>query len=226
MRALGIVPARAGSTRVPGKNLRELGGRPLVQWAIDAACGAPGLDLVVVSSDSDEVLALAEAAGVVALRRPSELATNESPAIDYVRHALEQVDEPLRPFDSVAIVQPSSPFTTSDDIRRCLELLDASGADSAVTVHRVDHAVHPFKFKTLDGDRLVPFLVDEATRTAAHDLPEVYVRNGSVYASRRATIARGDLLGDDSRGVVMPRERSLDINDELDLEFAAFLLAR
>jgi CMP-N,N'-diacetyllegionaminic acid synthase len=226
MRVLGIVPARAGSKRVPGKNRRDLGGRPLVRWAIDAAVSATALTTVAVSSDDDAILAIAESCGVVALRRPDELANDESPAIDYVRHALDELDDPEAPFDAVAIVQPSSPLTQGDDIDRCVELLGSSGADSTVTVVVVEHALHPVKFKALDGDRLVPYLVAEEGRMAAHQLDEVYVRNGSVYVCRRRTIDAGDLLGADSRAVVMPRERSIDINDELDLEFARFLLER
>jgi CMP-N-acetylneuraminic acid synthetase len=227
MDVLGIVPARAGSTRVPGKNLRVLGGRPLVGWAIDAARGATRIDHLVVSSDDEEVLAIAAAVDpTLPLRRPAELATAESPAIDYVRHALEVAEAGGARYDAVAIVQPTSPFTRPAVIDEAVALLEATGADSAVTVVQVPHDLHPMKFKTLDGDRLRPYRVDEAGRTRADQLPPVYTRNGSVYVAARATIERGDLLGDDSRAVVMPRDESIDINDEVDLALAELLLAR
>jgi CMP-N-acetylneuraminic acid synthetase len=228
MRTLGIVPARAGSTRVSRKNVRLLGGRPLVAWAIDAARGAGRIDHLVVSSDDDEVLAVAAAVDAdLPLRRPTELAGPTSPAIDFVRHALDHVEGAgATRFDAVVIVQPTSPFTPAATIDEALALLDESGADSVVTVARVAHDLHPMKFKVLDGDRLEPYLQEEAGRTRADQVPDVFVRNGSVYASARRAVDAGDLLGQDSRAVVMPRELSVDINDELDLAFAEFLLAR
>jgi CMP-N-acetylneuraminic acid synthetase len=222
MRVLGIVPARAGSKRISGKNLRELGGKPLVAWAIEAARGARRLSRLVVSSDDESVLNVARSFDdKLPLRRPAELATDTAPAIDYVRHALAALGEP---FDAVAIIQPSSPLTRSEDIDAAIELLERTGGDSAVTVVRLDHALHPAKLKRLEGDRLLPYLEEERGRMASHELPPVYVRNCAVYVSRRATIEAGDLLGRDSRGHVMPRERSIDINEPLDLEFAEFLL--
>jgi CMP-N,N'-diacetyllegionaminic acid synthase len=225
---LGIIPARGGSKRLPGKNLRMLGGKPLVAWAIEAARGARRLSNLVVSSDDREVLDIAR--GYVprlALERPAEISSDQSPAIDYVRHALKVLESQGQgPFDAVVIVQPSSPFTLSADIDATVDLLAASGADSAVSVMQLDHATHPLKMKTLQGDRLLPFLEEERGRMAAHELPEIYVRNCSVYATTRSSIERGQIIGDDCRGYVMPRERSLDINEELDLAFAEFLLAR
>ncbi len=144
-----------------------------------------------------------------------------------MRHALNALEgdgEPL--FDTIVIVQPSSPFTLSRDVDATIELLETTGADSAVSVMALDHAIHPAKLKVLEGDRLHPYLEEERGRMAAHELPSLYVRNCSVYASRRAIIEAGQIIGADCRGYVMPRERSLDINEPLDLEFAEFLLGR
>ncbi|HUS66688.1 MAG TPA: acylneuraminate cytidylyltransferase family protein [Kofleriaceae bacterium] len=225
MRVLGIVPARAGSKRIPGKNLALLGGRTLLERALDAATAARSLAAVALSTDDPRALAIARDRypAVAAIARPDDLATDESPAIDYVRHALAQLPGP---FDAVAIVQPSSPLTAPDDIDATVALCDRTGAGSAVTVMRLDHAVHPLKLKRLDGDRLLPLLEEEAGRMASHELPPVYVRNGAVYVTRTSVIEAGRILDDDCRAVVMPRERSIDINDPLDLAFAEFLLAR
>jgi CMP-N,N'-diacetyllegionaminic acid synthase len=161
------------------------------------------------------------------LKRPPEFAADDSPAIDYVRHALAVLEQNQeRRFDVVVILQATSPFTLPADIDGTIDLLRASGADTAVSVMRVDHAVHPVKLKTMSGDRLLPFLEEERGRMAAADLPEVFVRNCSVYATRRAVIESGRIIGDDCRGYVMPRERSVDINEPLDLELAEFLLSR
>ena len=228
LRTLGIIPARAGSKRLPRKNVLPLGGKPLVAWSIEAARGAQRLTRLVVSSDDREVLDIAASYDErLPLARPAELATDTSLAIEFVRHALETLEgQGEGPFDAVVIVQPSSPLTLPSDIDATVDLLAASGAESAVSVVQLDHAIHPWKMKVLDGDRLLSYLVDERGRTAAHELPPVYVRNCSVYATRRSAIDAGQILSEDCRGYVMPRERSIDINEELDLAFAEFLLSR
>jgi len=225
---LGIIPARGGSKRLPRKNVRMLGGKPLVAWSIEAALGARRLESVVVSSDDREVLDVARHYDPgLPLVRPAEISGDESPAIDYLRHALSALEGSGKgPFNAIVILQPSSPFTLAADIDATVDLLASSGADSAVSVMQLDHAVHPLKMKVLDGDRLLPYMDEERGRMAAHELPEIYVRNCSVYATRRASIERGQVIGDDCRAYVMPRERSLDINEEFDLLFAEFLLSR
>ncbi len=227
-RVLGIVPARAGSKRLPRKNVRILAGKPLVAHAIEAAQAATRITRLVVSSDDEEVLAIAQNYDPASpLRRPAELATDSALAIDFVRHALQMLERAGEPaYEAVAIVQPSSPLTWASDIDGTIALLESSTADSAVTVMELDHAIHPAKLKTMDGNRLLPYLEEEAGRMAAHQLPKLYVRNCSVYAIRRATIEQGEIIGTESLGYVMPRERSIDINDELDWEFVQFLAAR
>lgn len=225
---LGIIPARRGSKRLPRKNVLRLAGKPLVAWSIEAARQARKLTRVVVSSDDPEVLDIAASYDSrLPLARPSELAGDTSLAIEFVKHAFATLESQGEgPFDAVVIIQPSSPLTLAEDIDGTIELLATTGAESAVSVMQLDHAIHPSKLKLLEGDRLVPYLVDERGRMAAHELPTIYVRNCSVYVTRRDVIERGQILGDDCRGYVMPRERSLDINEELDLDFAEFLLTK
>lgn len=225
---MGIIGARAGSKRVLGKNTRVLGHQPLVVWAIDAARSAKRIDHLVVSSDDEAVLELtAKIDPQLTLKRPPEFATDTSPAIDYVQHALQMVESQGHGrFDAVVIIQPSSPFTTGQDIDDTIAILETSGANSAVTVMQLDHAIHPIKLKTLEGDRLLPYFEAENGRMAAHELPELYVRNCSVYASLRALIEEGEIISDDCRAVVMPQERSIDINSEIDFAFAEFMLSR
>lgn len=227
MNLLGIIPARAGSKRVPRKNVRSFGGKPLCTWIIEAALRCACFDRLVVSSDDDEVLAIAEqcAAGL-ALRRPPEIAQDHSLAIDYVRHALRTTEAGGARYDGVVIMQVTSPLTRTEDIEGTVELLRRTGAESTTTVVELDFAIHPAKLKLMHGDRLFPYLEEERGRTAQHQLPTVYVRSGSVYASRRDVIERGIILGDDCRGHIMPRQRSVDINEEADFLYAEFLRRR
>ena len=225
MKVLGIIPARGGSKRIPRKNLQKLCGKPLVARAIESAMGASLLQRLVVSSDDMEILRVARSyEPSLPLERPAALATDTSPAIDYVQHALLDLEAAGEgPYDAVAIIQPSSPLTLPADIDATIELLETSRADTAVSVVKVAHDVHPLKFKVMKEDKLLPYLQDEKDRMGAHELPEVYVRNCAVYATRRRAV-EGHIIGADCRGHVMPRSRSVDINDPTDLEFAEFLI--
>lgn len=223
LRVLAVVPARGGSTRVPGKNLAIVAGRTLVRRALETALAARCFDAVALSSDSDEILAEADGLPVELVRRPPELATATARAFDVVVHALEELDSESARFDAVAVVQCTSPFTAAEDFAGTVDLLATSGADSVVSVARVDAAAHPLKLKLMDGDRLRPYFEDDLL-TPSHALPPLWVRNGSVYVTRRAIIERGDLLGEDVRGYEMPRERSYDIDTPRDLAFARFLV--
>lgn len=224
MRAVAVVPARGGSRRVPRKNLAVLGGMTLVQRALRTACAAGAFAEVVLSSDDPEILAQAEGLPVTLVERPGHLAGDRALAFDVVRHALSLVDSAAR-FDAVAVVQATSPFTAPEDIAGAMALLEATGAASVVTVVRLEAALHPAKLKRLlDDGRLVPFSEDDRL-TPSHDLPPVWVRNGSLYASRHDVLAAGSLLSeDDTRGYEMPAERSFDIDTPRDLAFARFLV--
>jgi CMP-N-acetylneuraminic acid synthetase len=224
MHALGLVPARGGSTRVPRKNLARLGGRTLVRRALETCVAAGCFSVVVVSSDDEEVLAEADGLDVVRLRRPPELATATARAADVALHALRELDDPARPFEALAIVQCTSPFTAPEDVAGTVALLERSGAESAVTVARADPAHHPLKLKRLDGDRLLPYVEDDRL-LPSHELPPLWVRNGSVYAFRRDVVERR-LDAGDVRGYEMPPERSFDIDTSRDLAFAEFLVAQ
>ena len=227
MRVLGLVPARGGSRRVPGKNLALLDGRTLVRRALETCLAANSLDAVVLSSDSPAILAEAEGlSGVLAVARPAELAADTALAYDVAVHALGEAEARAGGhFDALTIVQCTSPFTEPGDIDATLALLESSGAESAVTVTRSDDIAHPLKQKLLEGDRLLPFIRDDEL-TPSHELPQLWVRNGAVYCTRTRVLGEGRLLGFDVRALPMPRERSLDINAPLDLAFAEFLLER
>jgi CMP-N-acetylneuraminic acid synthetase len=213
---------------VPGKNKRKLAGKPLVSWVIDAALETKRLDRIVVSSDDEEILRVAKSySPSLAINRPREISRDDSPAIEYVRHALAVLEgEGEARFDVVVILQPSSPLTEVEDIHGVLDLLERTQADTAVSVVQLDHSIHPAKLKLMQGDRLVPYLENEKGRMAEHELVKVFVRNCAVYATSRHVIESGVIIGEDCRGYVMPRERSIDINEQIDLLFAEFLISR
>jgi CMP-N-acetylneuraminic acid synthetase len=179
----------------------------------------------VLSSDDAEILAEADGIDVEVVHRPPELATATARALDAVRHAVETTEADHGRFDAFAIVQCTAPFTAPEDIAGAVELLDRSGAGSVVSVVRIESALHPLKLKRLEGDRLLPYLEDDAM-LPSHELPPLWVRNGSVYVTRRSEIERGNLIAEDVRGYEMPAARSFDIDTPRDLAFAQFLLER
>jgi CMP-N-acetylneuraminic acid synthetase len=224
VRTLGLVPARGASRRAPRKNLARIGGKTLVRRTLETALAAGCFQLLALSSEDDEILAEADGLDVVALARPAQLARDTTLAKEVVLHALRELDDDARPFEAVAIVQCTSPFTAPEDVAGTVALLERSGAEAAVSVVRLDAAQHPLKLKRLKGDRLLPDLEDDRL-TPSHALPALWVRNGSVYAFRRDAVERG-LDAEDVRGYEMPTERSFDIDTARDLAFAQFLVER
>lgn len=223
-KVLGIIPARSGSKRLPDKNKRLLGGKELIRYAIEAAQPSKYVSDWVLTTDDPDILNIGMGyEKITPLQRPAELAGDRSPAIDYVNHALLQFEQD---FEVVVIIQPTSPFTLPEDIDGTVQLLWRYGAGSAASVVQVAHDLHPYKFQFLDKDaRLTYLLSGEVERKVEYNMPEIYVRNGSVYASRTTTIATGVILSDDCVGYIMPRERSMDINDLQDFSYAEYLLS-
>ncbi len=222
IRALAVVPARGGSRRVPRKNLAELGGETLVRHALKTAVAAGCFDTVALSTEDAEIAAEADGLDVVLLDRPPELATDDALAYDVVRHALDMLERDAG-FDVVAVVQATSPFTSPTDVEGAVAMLARTGAASVVSVVKVEAGLHPLKLKLLEGDRLVPYLAEDGL-APSQLLPELWMRNGSVYVSRRDVLNTGRLIDErDVRAFVMPAERSLDIDTPRDLAFARFL---
>jgi CMP-N-acetylneuraminic acid synthetase len=228
MKILGIIPARKGSKRIPNKNLKLFGGKPLFSYIAEAALASKMLDDIVISTDHSGIIDYTQLhfPRITTLERPPDLSGDASPAIDYVTHALHHMKNAFgKEYDVVVILQPSSPLTLGEDIDRTISLLITSEADTAVSVVRLNHMIHPVKMKIMDQDRLLPFIEEEKGRMTSYELPQVYVRNCAVYVTRLHVIQQGNIIGKDCRGFVMPAERSVDINEMIDFLFAEFLLA-
>lgn len=227
MPILGVVPARGGSRRVPGKNLAVLEGRTLVRRALETALASEVLDHVALTSDDRAILEEASGLDVTAIERPAALASAEARSFDVILHAIDEMEKQHGcRYETVVVLQCTSPFTAPDDVRATVDLLRAHpDSASAVSVVEVDMVHHPMKLKRIEAGRLVPFLAPDRM-TPSHELPRLYVRNGSVYASRRELIDSGTFVAEDALAHVMPPERSLDIDTPLDLAFAKFLVAQ
>jgi CMP-N-acetylneuraminic acid synthetase len=223
MEALGLIPARGGSRGIPGKNLTLLGGRSLLALTCEHALASDRLVRRVVSTDSPEIAAAAQALGVEVIDRPAALAADETPMLDVVRHALDQTPGA----NPVVLLQPTSPLRRPMDIDGALELWERTGADSVVSVVRVPHSFTPGSQLRRDAaGRLEPYHADEHA-PSRQAKPVLYARNGPAVLVVGADIVRsGSLYGNDCRAYEMSPEDSIDVDEPLDLELAAFLLER
>ena len=212
MDVLGLIPARGGSKGIPGKNLVPVGGKPLLAWTVEAALGATELTRVVVSTDDDEI---ASVAGIEVLRRPAELATDDTPMLEVVRHAVSELAS-----DVVVLLQPTSPLRRAEHVDACVRLLLESGADAVVSVVEVPHRFRPDSLMDVVDGRVVP---RGSARTRQEKEP-VYARNGPAVLARRADRIGDDLYGGDVRPFVMDARDSFDVDAAFDLELAERLL--
>ncbi len=224
---LALIPARAGSKRVPNKNLRPFAGSNLTQITVNQALSIPEITTVALTTDSEELLDMFQHVnGLECIKRPADISDDKAPAIAYVRHAIALLEQKYNcTYDFVMILQPTSPLRLNEDIAGTIHLMkNHPTADSAVSVMRVDHLNNPIKMKVMKGDELVPFFEPEKGRLAADQLPILYVRNCAVYITRRKNLDSFiDVMGNTSVGYPMPSERSIDINEMFDFEIAEYI---
>lgn len=213
-KVLGLIPARGGSKGVPRKNVRIAAGKPLIAWTIEAARNSRYLDRVVLSSDDPEIISVAESYGCEApFVRPATLAEDGTPAMDVILNALEQ----LPGYDYLALLQPTSPLRTAEDIDAAIEQCVRQGVPVVVSVTEAEQ--NPAWMFRLDGAaRLEPVVPSHMQTPRRQDLPPVYVLNGAVYvANVQWLVSNRTFLSEETRGYVMPASRSLDIDTERDL---------
>jgi CMP-N,N'-diacetyllegionaminic acid synthase len=204
---VGLIPARAGSKRVPGKNVRMLGGRPVIAYAIASALDSGVLDAVIVSTESPEIAELARRFGAeVPFLRPAEMAGDHSPDIEWIRHLLTTLEGEGRAWECYAVLRPTSPFRRPETIQRAWAAFRADGqADSLRAVQPCRE--HPAKQWVVEGSRMRPVMANpDRAATPWHSmpyqaLPPVYAQNASLEIARTAAPLR---MGTISGTVIMP----------------------
>lgn len=215
---LGLVPARGGSKGVPGKNIRPLAGRTLLDYAAAAARDSGVVDRLVLSTDAPEIADAGRLAGLeVPFLRPEAMAQDDTPMLAVVRHALAALGADGWTPEIVVLLQPTSPLRRPEHVRAAVALLAQSGADSVVTVVPVPAHLSPDYVMRVDGGRLRPFLADGHRVTRRQDARPAFYRDGTVYAFRRTTVERtGGIYGDDCRPLIVDAEVSLSIDTPAD----------
>lgn len=218
MKLVAIVPVRGGSKGLPGKNLRPLAGVPLWQRAVRQGQEA-GADLVLVTTDIPELLARPPEPGVEILERPAALAADDTPMAPVLVHALERLAEPAR----IVLLQATSPLRSVDDIRAAVTLHGAGGFDLVKTVTPTASGI--LKYGTMEGDRFRPVSDPAYCFANRQSLPQVMRPNGAVYVFDRDWFLRnGGFVTDRIGAVVMPGERSFDIDSAEDFARAEAML--
>ena len=220
----GIIPARGGSKSIPRKNIRLLCSKPLIYYTIREARKSDYLNLFVVSTEDKEIAEIASGYGAEVIERPCELAQDDTPSLPVYQHAIRYL-EGVRNFhpDIIVALQPTCPLRRAEDIDEAIKKLLETDCQSVVSVCEVEH---PLQWMyTLEGDKLKLVIEGGDKIIRRQDAPTVYRLNGAVYVTRRDVIMEQNRVwGDDTRAYIMPLERSVDIDSEIDFKLAEVLL--
>ena len=227
---LCIVPARGGSKGIPGKNIKPLAEKPLIAYVIEAAKASRHLTQdgqIVVSTDSAEIADVANAFGAeTPFLRPQALASDHSPTVDAIRHALAYFEAQSQRFELVVLLQPTQPFVTGDDIDRAIdEFYGAGSHQGLVGVSAVKE--HPILMRTISDEGRLVSLLNVHSTVRRQDMPSFYKVNGCIYINTVTDYAKSTLsLNDNPIPFVMPQDKAIDIDDMRDFEYADWLMRR
>lgn len=218
-----IIPARGGSKGLPGKNVRNLAGKPLIAHTISASLGCDRISRSFVSTDDPEIKKVSIEWGAEVIDRPAEFATDLSRTHDALRHALLEFEKDGGLPEYFVLLQPTSPLRTSKDIQSCLDNLIGSGAKSAISVYKVDH--NPYKDYIVKDDLLEPLFDEQSLEMRRQALPDVYRPNGAMYVMKsREFLDKGVFFSRPCMPFVMDLEISIDIDSLLDFSQAELIL--
>lgn len=219
-KVLALITARSGSKGLPGKNIRSLCGRPLIQWSINTALACEEIDAVVVSTDDEQIAALAASGGAeVPFLRPSALAADSASSIDVVIHALDVLKSNARVFDIVLLLEPTSPLREVGDIQLALQRMLDMRATSIVSVCQAEAAHPAFMFRTTGEGRLEAFMPALPNGLRRQDIEPLFYPEGSFYISTvKALRDRRSFYHEDTILYVLPKWKALEIDDIFDFQ--------
>jgi CMP-N,N'-diacetyllegionaminic acid synthase len=222
MKIIGVIPARKNSRRLPNKNFRELAGKPLIDWTVEAAIKSNIFSEIVISTDSEvDHRRLMNYPVRNIGTRPLRLAKDSTPSLDVIRHAVEKVELITKyKFEVIVTLQPTSPLRTADDIRASIQLFCSSKhADSLVSVTELSHIYHPEKII-----RKLPKYINFEARVTYPKQDKLYITNGAaIYITSRKILHRS-LLGTKCLTFLMPKWKSVDIDTLEDFKMADVIL--
>lgn len=219
MKVLGLIPARGGSKGVPRKNIRLIGGKPLLAYTADAALKAKKLTRVILNTEDEEIAEIGRKYGLdVPFIRPAELAADTTPTLPVVLHTLMKLKKEGENYDAVCLLQPTNPLRRAEDIDNCIKIFENTGVDSVVSVLPVPAEFNPKWVYWRDslGNLMLSSLEKEPI-ARRQDLPPAFYRDGSVYVTRSQVILEhGSLYGESIQSYEMNPEYSINIDTEED----------
>ena len=226
MKILAVIPARGGSKRVPGKNIRELGNKPLINWTIDSALNTPEVSAIVVSTDDPQIAEIAQSAGAtVPWLRPIKLATDEANSVDVAIHALDWYEAENGKVDGILLLQPTSPFRTNVTIQKAIGLFKNHKGSSIIGVSPVQH--HHLYTLEKNGEFLVQYQQQRFLRKKSHNQSQIYAVNGAIYlVSPQEIRSSNSFVSSFLLPVIVESSiEALDIDTEEDFKIAEMFLS-
>ncbi|MDI9569358.1 MAG: acylneuraminate cytidylyltransferase family protein [Pseudomonadota bacterium] len=225
IKVVAVITARGGSKAIPGKNIRLFAGKPLIAWTMEVAQACPALDRIIVSTDDEKIASVARQWGIeVPFMRPAELSKDDSPHIHVVAHALRWMEAAGYFPDYLMLLQPTSPFRTTEDIKRAIMIAEDHNATAVVSVQQAEH--HPYLCKRmLDNGQLTDFVSADIGYLRRQDLPQAYALNGAIYLNKRESLLKDQtFIPEGTFAYVMPQERSMDVDTPWDWHIGELLM--
>lgn len=220
---VALIPARGGSVGVKDKNIYSLKGKPLIAYSIEVAKKSKYIDEVVVTTDSEKIAEISKEYGAeVPFLRPKEYAQSTSKTIDAVIHFCKEMISQNRKFGCIVLLQPTQPLRNEKDIDGAIELFYNSNKEAVVSVSEVNDS--PLLIRSIDDSgKLIKLLPDSST-CRRQDMPKYYRINGCIYINDINEINENTSFNDNSLAYVMPKERSVDIDELVDFHVAEYYL--
>lgn len=225
-RVIAVIPARGGSKSIPRKNMTPLAGKPLIAWAIEVARQVAEIDRIIVSTDDAEIGRVSAENGAEVYRRPTHLATDDALVIDTLRNLVETLRNEGEKADILVLLEPTCPLRNADDIGRCISMMSDASVDSVATFKEAD--LNPCRAWRIENTRPDVFIPGANPWLPRQKLPKAYQLNGAVYAFRvdGLTTDVPAILFGNTAAVIMPQERSVDIDGWNDIYIAESIIAK
>ncbi|MEO0454579.1 MAG: acylneuraminate cytidylyltransferase family protein [Verrucomicrobiota bacterium] len=215
MNIVAMIPARGGSKGIPKKNLRSLGGTPLLQLAYECALNSGDLDRIILSTDSEDIARLGRTIGLeVPFMRPPNIAEDNTPMNAVIEHCLDWLESQNQLPDVMALLQPTSPLRRPEHLRQGVELMKQNDCDSVVSVVEIPQHYAPHFSLKINANGLLDFYAPEARFiTRRQDVPKAYSRDGTLYLFKTQSFRKyGDIYGERSLPLTIPTRESINLD--------------
>jgi CMP-N-acetylneuraminic acid synthetase len=225
LKVLAIIPARGGSKGVPGKNIKELGGKPLIQYAVDCALDSNLIENIVINSDDQDILDIVASKGsnrIIKQKRPRDLGLDNSSIVDVVMDILQKLKTQ---YDIIILLQPTSPLRTAADIESIIQnFIDDDNLEGVISVIPLQD-MHPARMYKINDDKTLKPLIEDNESQRRQDLEPVYYRNGCFYAVRtKAFLEQKTFMPKNKKAYVMNPDHLLNIDTPIDIKIAEVLI--